>query len=156
MWWRISNKMWKANGNPGNHAAMKALVDSGVQPGLLGYIDGRVASWVSVGPRKDYMRLGSSKLLAPVDDQPVWVIVCFYTLKGMRRSGMMTHMLLAAEEYAKEHGARILEAFPYDTPPAKRFTSLTSFMGVTSVFRKLGFVEVARRTEFHPVMRKIL
>lgn len=153
MWWRIPNKEWTQNKSAGNHAAMKTLVESGVAPGLLGYIDDKVVGWVSVGPRSEFSRLNNSKVLAPVDDLPVWEIVCFFTYKTQRRQGLMTLLAQAAIEYARRHGAVIVEGFPYEGLPGKKFTALSNYTGVTSVFKRLGFVEVVRRSETRPIMR---
>src|SRR4051812_14896900 len=46
----------------------------GRAPGLVAYRDGSVVGWVSVGPRSDYERLAHSRVLAPIDDKPVWSI----------------------------------------------------------------------------------
>lgn len=35
-------------------AEMRDLVSSGVVPGLVGYLDGTPAGWISLGPRPDY------------------------------------------------------------------------------------------------------
>jgi hypothetical protein len=43
-----------------NMRALKALVDRGVVPGLIGYEAGRAIGWVSVGPREDYAKLARS------------------------------------------------------------------------------------------------
>jgi len=58
-----------------NRRAMKALVDGGRVPGLIGYQNGVPAAWVSLGPRDDYAKLRRSPAMRPVDDQPVWSIV---------------------------------------------------------------------------------
>ena len=54
-----------------NRRAMKALVDRGSVPGLIGYDDGVPVAWVSLGPREDYAKLRRSPVMKPVDDQPV-------------------------------------------------------------------------------------
>lgn len=153
MWWRIPRSEFNANKNSGNHAAMKDLVESGVVPGLLGYVDGRTAGWVSVAPRDDYPALNRSKVLGRKDETPVWSIVCFFTLKTQRRGGMMTRMIQVAAEYARSKGARVLEAYLHDPAEGKRFTTLSAFIGVASVFKRLGFQEVSRRSVSRPIMR---
>jgi hypothetical protein len=40
-----------------NKRALKALVDRGVVPGLLGYERRQAVGWVSLGPREDYAKL---------------------------------------------------------------------------------------------------
>ena len=36
----------------GNKTALRDLVASGVVPGLIGYLDGTPAGWISLGPRR--------------------------------------------------------------------------------------------------------
>ena len=61
-----------------NRTAMKSLVDGGSVPGLIGYQDGTPVGWVSLGPREDYPKLQRSPVMKPVDDTPVWSIICFF------------------------------------------------------------------------------
>ena len=75
----------------------------------------RAVGWVSLGPREDYDRLAYSKVLAPVDDTPVWSIVCFVVSRRVRGQGVAAALLDAAIDYARDHGATILEAYPVDT-----------------------------------------
>src|SRR5437660_10673359 len=50
-----------------NKAALKALVDGGVVPGLIGYRDSEPVAWVSLGPRNDYKKLARSPVMKPID-----------------------------------------------------------------------------------------
>lgn len=59
-----------------NKQALKALVDRGYVPGLIGYEDGSPIGWISLGPREDYGKLQRSPVMKPVDEKPVWSIVC--------------------------------------------------------------------------------
>src|SRR5207244_11333885 len=70
-----------------NKRALKALVDRGVVPGLLSYESGRAIGWVSLGPREDYARLARSPVMKPVDDKPVWSIICFFVDSRARQPG---------------------------------------------------------------------
>ena len=56
-------------------------------PGLVAYDGDAAVGWVSVGPREDYERLAHSRVLAPVDDTPVWSIVCFVVGRRGARPG---------------------------------------------------------------------
>lgn len=40
-----------------NRQAMKALVDRGTVPGIIGYENRAPVAWVSLGPREDYAKL---------------------------------------------------------------------------------------------------
>ena len=78
----------------------------GPGPGLVAYDGDAAVGWVSVGPREDYERLAFSKSLAPVDDTPVWSIVCFVVGRRSRGQGVANALLDAAVDYARDHGAR--------------------------------------------------
>lgn len=132
-------------------------------PGLVAVRDGRAVGWVSVGPRDGYQRLVHSTVLAPVDDRPVWSIVCFVVSRPERGSGVGTALLAAAVEHARRHGATTVEAYPVDTGggqvPAGR--SVTSATGTVTMFERAGFELVATRTANarsrpRPIMRREL
>jgi len=63
----------------------------------------------------------------------------------------MVPFLKAAVAYAKEHGARIVEGYPVE--PTKTSSGTSGYMGAVSAFRKVGFLEVLRRSEGRPIMR---
>lgn len=72
MHWRLQAAAYEAAKGEGNRAAMKERVETGpVPPGVLAYVAGEVAGWCSVGPRSEFVRLERSRILAPVDDEPV-------------------------------------------------------------------------------------
>jgi GNAT superfamily N-acetyltransferase len=135
-----------------NRRAMKALVDGGTVPGIIGYEDGAPVAWVSLGPREDYPKLRRSPIMKPVDDRPVWSIVCFFVDRGARGRGLSRRMLAAAEDYARSRGAWLLEAYPVDSDGQSDPDSM--FFGASSMYTRAGFDEVARRKPTRPVMRK--
>ena len=137
-----------------NKPAMKALIDRGVVPGLIGYQDGVPVGWVSLGPREDYAKLQRSSVMKPVDDRPVWSIVCFYVDRDSRGQGVAERLLKAAVDYARSQGARLLEAYPVDK--AERSHPDNMFFGAKSMFDRAGFKEVARRKQARPVVRRTL
>src|SRR5262245_38185484 len=74
MVWRLPRKQWEAQKGAGNREALRALVEGGEAPGLLGYLDGRPVGWCAVAPRPNYPALARSRVLAPVDEEPVWSV----------------------------------------------------------------------------------
>src|SRR5512134_1362290 len=52
--------------------------------------------------------------MKPVDDAPVWSIVCFVVPPEFRHRGVAAALLRGAIEYAAKRGARVLEAYPID------------------------------------------
>jgi GNAT superfamily N-acetyltransferase len=129
-------------------------MDAGHIPGLLAYVDGVPAGWVSVAPRSEFPTLNRSRVLFPVDDKPVWSIVCFFVHRKYRHTGLMRPLIDAAVAYSRSQGGDIVEAYPYD--PGKKVESASIYLGVTSTFLEAGFIEVARRSPTHPIMRKKL
>lgn len=152
MWFRLKRSVFEQQKGEGNRSALKAIVDSGEVPGLLAYRDGQPIAWCSVGPREAYPVLGRSRILKPVDDQPVWSVVCFVVAKSYRRQGVSVRLLRSAVEYAKRHGAKIVEGYPVESK--KEITpDVFAHTGLAAAFRKAGFTEVARRSETRPIMR---
>ena len=131
---------------------MKRLVDGGVVPGLIGYLEGRPIGWISLGPREGYAKLQRSPVMKPVDDKPVWSIVCFFVDKQYRGSGVSEALLAAGIEYARGQGATLLEGYPVDKPER----SVPDFMwfGAKRMYDRAGFTEVVRRKPTRPVVRR--
>ena len=137
-----------------NQRAMKRLVDRGTVPGLIGYDNGVPVAWVSLGPREEYAKLRRSPVMKPVDDRPVWSIVCFFVDRQARGKGLSKRMLRAAVDYARSRGVRLVESYPVDKDRPSHPDSM--FFGAKSMYDRAGFREVARRTPTRPVMRRAL
>ena len=182
MWFRQTRSEFEKNKGEGNRRAMKAIVESGRVPGILAYIketgripqgsarEGRDAEpegvgrfgsltraigWCSVEPRERFPRLETSRVLRPVDDQPVWSIVCFFIDKEYRLRGVSVELMKAAVEYAAQNGAKIVEGYAAEPKKAK-VPDLYIFHGHVSAYRQAGFVEVARRSPTRPIMRYVI
>ncbi len=137
-----------------NKRQLRELVDSGRVPGLVGYVDGAAAGWISLGHREEYAKLRRSRIMKPVDDTPVWSIVCTYVAKDHRGQGVQHRLLDAAIRYAREQGVRTLEAYPVDK--AERSHDDFMFFGARSLYERAGFKEVVRRSPTRVVMRRQL
>jgi ribosomal protein S18 acetylase RimI-like enzyme len=134
-----------------NRTQLKSLVDAGRPPGLIGYRGKVPVGWVSIGPREDYAKLARSPIMKPIDDQPVWSVVCFVVPAQYRHHGVAQALLAGAVAYAKKHGARLIEAYPVDKPSRSNDDSM--WFGAKSMYDKAGFSEVARRKPQRPVVR---
>jgi ribosomal protein S18 acetylase RimI-like enzyme len=134
-----------------NRAELKALVDAGTVPGLIGYRGKVPVGWVSLGPREDYARLKRSSVMKPVDDQPVWSIICFVVPAEYRGQGIARSLLHAAVAYAKKNKATLVEAYPVEKPG--RSTDDSMWFGAKSMYDAAGFKEVARRKRQRPIVR---
>jgi len=155
MYYRKSGKVLvNARAGVDNKKELCELVDNGVVPGLMGYVDGAPAGWISLGPREDYAKLARSPIMKPVDDSKVWSVVCTYVARQYRGQGVQHRLLEAAVLYAREQGVRILEAYPVDKP--ERSHADFMFFGSRSLYERAGFTEVVRRSPTRVVMRREL
>jgi GNAT superfamily N-acetyltransferase len=152
MWWRLKRSDFDKQKGDGNKKAMKMLINSGKAPGIIAYLEGEPIGWCSVGPREDFSALERSRILKPVDQQPVWSIVCFFVNKKYRDHGICILLINAAKEFVRQNGGKILEAYPVE-PKKGRTADVFVYTGLASAFRKAGFTEVARRSETRPIMR---
>jgi ribosomal protein S18 acetylase RimI-like enzyme len=134
-----------------NRADLKKLTRGDTPPGLIGYRGKVPVGWVSLGPRGDYAKLQRSPVMKPVDELPVWSILCFVVPSEHRGQGVARALLDGAIAYAKKQGATLLEAYPVDKPGRSHDDFM--WFGAKSMFDDAGFEEVARRKPQRPVVR---
>lgn len=155
MFWRTSRAQFSSQGNQGNRTALRKIVDDGGVTGLLVYVDGEPAGWVSVAPRESYPSLERSPKLKRIDDRPVWSIVCFFIDPRHRGEGLMPALIEAAAAFAADQGATALEAYPTDPEQDPRGPA-DAYMGVLPSYLKAGFREVARPSAGRVIVRRDL
>jgi GNAT superfamily N-acetyltransferase len=112
---------------------------------LLAYHAGRPVGW-SFLDAPAFPALERSRILKPVDEKPVWSVVCFFVAKGYRRKGMTVALLKAAVDYAHQQGAEIIEGYPVE-PKQGSVPDPFVYTGLASAFHQAGFEEVLRRSE---------
>jgi len=132
-------------------AGLKALVETGKSPGLVAYRDAIPVGWVSLAPREEFARLERSPVMKPVDDKPVWSIICFVVPPEHRGQGVARALLQGAIAHAREHGATVVEAYPVDKRAPSKDDAM--WFGAKSMYDHAGFREVARRKPTRPVVR---
>ena len=141
---RLPAKQIEELGDGSREAAMRSLCASGRPPGVVTYLDDVPVGWCSISERSGIPRLVGSKLIRPIDDVPVWSIICVVVRSGHRRKGVTTAMLEGAVRYAASHGAPAIEAYPVD--PDGRMDLTMAFVGTRSMFERVGF-EVVGTTD---------
>jgi GNAT superfamily N-acetyltransferase len=152
MVWRLSRQRWLAGKGAGNKRALERIVAAGRKPGVLAYLGREPIGWCAVAPRSEYVALGRSRVLQPIDDQPVWCISCLFVSKPYRRRGVSVGLLRAAVDLAARQGARIVEGYPVE-PVMARTPDAFVWTGIPSAFREAGFREALRRSRTRPIMR---
>jgi GNAT superfamily N-acetyltransferase len=156
MYWKLRGKAFEENTGDTARQMQKAVVDSKIVPGLLAYSDGYPVGWIAVEPRSAYPKLAHSRVLKPVDDQPVWSITCFFVGKKHRRKGITVELLKAAVDYVKSQGGKIVEGYPVDVQNAQRQPDPFIYTGTASAFKKAGFKEVVRNSPTRPIFRYLI
>ena len=134
-----------------NRKQLKALAVAGGPVGLVGYQGDTPVGWVSFGPREDFAKLARSPVMKPVDDEPVWSIVCFVVPSEFRGQGVARALLDAAVAHCRKAGVKLVEAYPVDKKA--RTHDQNMWFGAKSMFDAAGFEEVARRKPERPIVR---
>ncbi len=154
MWFRVPRAAFAAGKGEGNKRRLRSLLQRGVPLGVLAYRGRTPVGWCAVAPRTDYPQLARSRVLAPVDAQPVWSATCFFVAREARRQGVTRALLEGAAAFAARHGARMLEAYPVDA--RARQADAFVYHGIASTFEAAGWREVARRSPTRPIVRLAL
>jgi len=148
-WPMLPNAEWRTTTVDDRAELLRRELNDGPPPGLVAYVDGAPAGWVRVGPFPAQRRIVRSKVAAaspePRDDESVWAITCFSVRKEHRRSGLNAALLDAAVAYARERGARVVEAYPIDNTSSQP-SSNALFVGALSTFLAAGFAVLGRPT----------
>jgi GNAT superfamily N-acetyltransferase len=152
MTWRLSRADFVKGKGAENKRAFHDLVASDAKPGVLAYAGEEPVGWCAVAPRQEYVALERSRVLAPVDDQPVWSISCLFVARPFRRGGMSVRLLKEAVKLARDRGAKIVEGYPIE-PYTSAMPAAFAWTGLVSAFQKAGFQEVLRRSSGRPIMR---
>jgi GNAT superfamily N-acetyltransferase len=156
LWCRLPSKEYKAVQGAKAKARMKKRAASGPTPGLLAYEGKEAVGWCAVGPRSEFRRLETSRLLKPLDDKPVWSAPCLFVAKKARGKGVTVELLKAAGVHAKKNGARTLEGYPVVVGGKKKTADAFLWWGTDKAFAKAGFETAAKPSASRRVVRKAL
>lgn len=156
-WWTLTNAEWSNTSAEQRGELLAEEIAAGPPPGLVAYVDGEAAGWVRVSPRTVQKRIARTRLIVgattePLDDDTVWAVSCFVIRREHRGAGLSAALLDAAVEFARAHGARVIEAYPIDPHAGKKKSPNALYHGVVSTFQNAGFLEVARPQPDRPVV----
>jgi GNAT superfamily N-acetyltransferase len=127
--------------------------------GLVAYLDGEPVGWCAVEPRPAYFgllrvfRVPWEGRNEDKTDDTVWAVTCVFSRAGYRRKGIGYALADAAIAFARERGARALEAYPMLTEPGDDITWGELHVGTRTMFAAAGFDEVIRPSPRRVVMR---
>lgn len=155
MWNRLPLSLYMKQRGTANKRAMRRIVQNGPPPGLIAYAGKEPVGWCAVAPREAYPKLENSRVLARVDERPVWSVTCFFIARPWRHKGVSTELLRAAAKFVRRRGGRILEGYPMDPRPGKAMATLAwAWSGMLPTFTRAGFREVERRSPTRPIVRR--
>jgi GNAT superfamily N-acetyltransferase len=133
--------------------------DKDTTSGLVAYLEGEPAGWCAVEPRPAYTGLVRNNRVPWLDrqedktDDSVWAVTCVFTRAGFRRRGIGYALARATVDFARERGARALEAYPMLTRPGEDITWGELNVGTRSMFDAAGLAQVSHPTPRRVVMR---
>jgi ribosomal protein S18 acetylase RimI-like enzyme len=143
--WRLRSKDFAALKVPQLRERLHDQATSKEPPGLVAFDGDRAVGWISLGPRTAFERIVRSKVIPTIDDRPVWSIVCFAVSSSARGRGVARALLDAAVVYARERGAKTLEAYPIRVDDQGAASPEAAFTGTLPMFQRAGFLVVADR-----------
>jgi len=133
--------------------------DAATTSGLVAYRDGVPVGWCAVEPRTAYKGL-LRVFRTPWDgrredktDDSIWAVTCVFARVGYRRQGVSHALAKAAVEFARQRGARALEAYPMVVQPGEEITWGEMLVGSRSIYAAAGMTEVNRPSPRRAVMR---
>ncbi|RLP90053.1 GNAT family N-acetyltransferase [Micromonospora sp. CV4] len=160
-WFKVAGWLWRASTPEERIASFREQTACG-QPdapstsGLVAYLDEQPVGWVAVEPRTAYPKLRNQRVPwlgrdEDRDDDGVWAVTCLVVRKGYRGRGLTYPLARAAVDFARERGARALEAYPMLAEAGKQITWGEAHVGVRQIFEEAGFAEVS-----HPTLRRVV
>ncbi|WP_081413673.1 GNAT family N-acetyltransferase [Eisenibacter elegans] len=129
MVWRNMEKGTDRVNKSDKKESLKNYIENEFPIGLLCYDISEPFAWCSIAPRDSYRELQGDSTL-----DNVWSLVCFYIKREYRQKGITEDLIKEAINYAKDNGAKYVEAYPVDPDsPSYRF------MGFKPTFANMGF-----------------
>ncbi|MER9632511.1 GNAT family N-acetyltransferase [Mesorhizobium sp. M0296] len=157
---RLSPAARRASNRERNKDHIKARIEAGPPPGLLALEGGQAIGWMQIGPRADVPEWNNQgRGSAPIDpadasDPGVWAISCFFIRTKARGRGVSHRLVAGGIEFARQNGARLIEACPIDLSKDSR--SIGLFVGSSRVFEKAAFQRLVERKPGRPLVRLVL
>jgi GNAT superfamily N-acetyltransferase len=153
---RMPQRLRKPLLGEGARQLFEDRVKQGPPPGVLAYAEGKAVGWLQIGPRADIPEWNNPRRAStPLpDDTRNWAASCFFVRKGFRGKGVTGALLDGAVAFARESGARLIEAAAMDNEDKRSAEGL--YVGPESIFLRAGFAEVARQKPGRPLLRLVL
>lgn len=138
--YRIPSKENTSLRGPARGEKVAALMERG-PIGVLAYDGDDVVGWAAVAPRAE-TTFARSRTIPRVDDREAWSVWCIRVRPGHRGQGISHALLAGAVEFARSHGASVIEGYPVDNGGRKVDLTM-AYVGTRALFEKAGFRMVA-------------
>ncbi|MFC3299337.1 GNAT family N-acetyltransferase [Arthrobacter agilis] len=139
--YRVSSKMNLALRGLERGSLVSELTAQDPPPGVLAYEGGEVVGWAAVHPRAG-TSFARNRKIPHVDDRDVWSVWCIRVRPGHRGKGVSHHLLAGAVEFARSHGAPVIEGYPVDNRGEKVDLTM-AYVGTRALFERAGFTKAA-------------
>jgi GNAT superfamily N-acetyltransferase len=160
---RIRTRDWRSVTDEGRAAMLRDQTNcenprATTTSGLVAYLGKEAVGWCGVGPRTGYPSLLGSRVPwagrnEDKSDAGIWSITCFIVRVGHRRRGLTYVLAGAAVDYARQNGARAVEAYAMITHPGEEITWGELHVGSRNVFAAAGLTQMTHPTKRRAVMR---
>ncbi|MBV8932328.1 MAG: GNAT family N-acetyltransferase [Kutzneria sp.] len=139
--YRIPSKLNNELRGPARGEYVAELCRAQPPPGVLAYDGGEPVGWAAVAPRSQ-TSFARSRVIPHVDDLPVWSLWCIRVRAGHRKRGISHALIAGAVEFARSHGAPVIEAYPLDNGDATVEVTM-AYAGIRKNFERAGFVHAS-------------
>ncbi len=156
----IADDQWDASDEEfalRNRANRADTIARGEAHGLLAFVDSKPVGWVNAGPRNSYGNLRIFARAVGPGDPAIGSVMCFVIHPEHRTQGVATALLGAVDDYFRDLGLFVAEAYPRREPPANPGFpwSAAYYKGTPEMYRKLGYLP-HREFERFTAVRKTL
>lgn len=139
--YRIPSRENLALQGPARGERVRQLVAEDPPPGVLAYDGDEVVGWAAIHPRAD-TTFARNRKIPRVDDLDVWSLWCIRVRPGHRGTGISHSLVAGAVEFARAHGAPVVEGYPVDNE-GRKVEQTMAYVGTRKVFEGAGFEKVA-------------
>ncbi|MFG2332571.1 GNAT family N-acetyltransferase [Streptomyces sp. NPDC048604] len=142
--YRIPSRLNNELRGPARGEYVAELCRAATAPGVIAYDGDEPVGWAAVAPRAE-TGFARNRKIPHVDDLPVWSLWCIRVRPGHRKQGISHALIAGAVEFARSHGAPVVEAYPLDNGSAKVDLTM-AYPGLRKNFERAGFTHAADTT----------
>ncbi|GAA1005588.1 hypothetical protein GCM10009551_083300 [Nocardiopsis tropica] len=142
--YRIGSKENQELRGPARADRVRGLCAETPPPGVLAYDGEEPVGWAAIHPRSD-TSFATNRKIPHVDDLDPWSLWCIRVRPGHRKQGISHHLVDGALAFARDNGARVVEAYPVDNRGAKVDLTM-AYVGTRAMFERAGFEYVTDTT----------